>query len=94
MPVMCGALPRYTPVQIAERVMSCAQMLDRKGHSGRYAVTLDHAGRVRVGDVHTAPEVIHVATVTYASCPDWLADELSTEWASRNEGDNPAVRVK
>ena len=84
MPVMCGAFGRNEPTAIAERVVTCAPLLDRKGHAGRYAVTLDHAGRVRVGDVHTAPSVIHVATVTYASDPDWLADELETEWGNRN----------
>lgn len=80
-PAVIGSMVQHSPVWLAERAIDVIAERS-KSAKGRFAVSIDVAGRVRVSKT-AAPRWL-VATATRKSCPDWLEDELRHEWGSRN----------
>lgn len=85
-PVQCGSFRRYSAERLADRVLNAVSLVRKRDKCGElmpYAVCVDLAGRVSIDRLaEHVPD--QIATVNLHSDQDWLADELSHEWKSRN----------
>jgi hypothetical protein len=72
------------PLALSENAIAIAQERS-KSSKARFGVTIDVTGMVWLDTVVDANVRELVATVTRASDPDWLEDELRSEWDARNK---------
>lgn len=79
LPAQAGTPGVSFPTQAAERCVAIAADNARTGR-GRFAVMVDHHGRVWVDRLDRAVPSELIATITRASDPDWLADEIADAW--------------
>jgi hypothetical protein len=56
----------------------------RCGKPVLYAVVLEPSGRVLVDRAGAVNPREWVATITHATDPDWLGEEIAHEWSLRN----------
>lgn len=90
-PINCGNSLRWEPEQLARRVLSALSIIKKRRSDGslaRYAVLIDRRGAVLLERMDDALPSELIATVTYQSNEDWLAEEIAAELAERN---NPKV---